>query len=107
MKRYILVDSKIVEDKQTKDKLLFLTMYRLGSKMKNGGIWHPKKDESISCVCFHESKDKLNFDMYKDIYPGALFDITFGINDITQKVYVATCTLVSGTNMFTAQDVYL
>lgn len=36
MKRYILVDIRESEDAKTKEKLLFLTLAKLASKMKNG-----------------------------------------------------------------------
>lgn len=39
MKRFLVVSVKEGEDSKTKEKLLFVSMYRMPSKMKNGGLW--------------------------------------------------------------------
>ena len=53
MKRCILVSSRENKDKETGDELLFLTLYRLPSKMKNGGLWYPKSCEAIVTACIN------------------------------------------------------
>lgn len=53
MKRCILVSVRPQKDKETNDDLLFLTLYRLPNKMKNGGLWHPKKDEQVINACIN------------------------------------------------------
>ena len=40
MKRFLVVSVKEGEDSKTKEKLLFVSMYRMPSKMKNGGLWY-------------------------------------------------------------------
>lgn len=107
MKRCILVDLRTNKDKETGDELMFLTLVRLPSKMSNGGLWHPKQNEMMVNVCVNKSKNKEDYEKFQQVHPGALFDITFGINDFNNKTYVATCTLVPNTNKLTPNELYL
>ena len=107
MKRCILVDSRTNKNEQTGDELLFLTLVKLPAKMSNGGLWHHKANELVINVCIPKSTKQEDFEKYSTILPGALFDITYGYNDFNGKSFVATCTLVDGTNMFTPQEVYV
>ena len=103
MKRYILVDVRESEDAKTKEKLLFLTLFKLASKMKNGGLWHPKKAEQISYYCINGTKDPKKYEEFKKYLPGTLFDVQFGVNDFNGTLYIATCELVPGTNIYDAK----
>ena len=107
MKRCILVSIRENVDKETSDKLLFLTLYRLPSKMKNGGLWHSKSSEALVNVCINATRDLDRYNRFKDIKPGALFDITFGVNDLNNKTYVAICEFVVNTDVYSDSDVYL
>lgn len=107
MKRYILVDVRISKDKETNDNLLFMKMYRLASAMKNGGLWHPKDSEALCNVCINQTKQPEEYEKYSKVNPGALFDITFGINDFNNKSFVATCVLVPGSNVHKSTDTYI
>ena len=107
MKRCILVDSRTNKDEKTKDELLFMTLYCLATKSKKGGLWHPKKNDAEINVCFNKTKAPHDYEAYIKCVPGALFDITFGVNDFTNKTFVATCTLVPGSNIYTEEQVYL
>lgn len=106
MKRMILVDVRISKDEKNGDNLLWLTLYRLASQMKNGGLWHAKKDESITYVCFSQLKNPQEYNDYQKCNPGTLFDITFGLNDFNNKSYVATCVMVPNSNKHKYDDVY-
>ena len=106
MKRCILVSCRIQKDKETNDNLMFLVLYRLPSVMSNGGLWYPKTNEAIVNVCVNETKDKQKYDQLLKINPGALFDITYGVNDFTQKTFVALCDLVPGSNLHSSVDLY-
>lgn len=98
MKRYILVDIRESEDAKTKEKLLFLTLAKLASKMKNGGLWHPKKADQISYYCINGSKDPVKYEEFKKYQPGTLFDVQFAVNDFNGTFFISTCELVPGTN---------
>ena len=43
MKRCILVATRQTKDKESGDALLFLTLCDLPKRMKNGGLFYPKK----------------------------------------------------------------
>ena len=107
MKRFILVGVRQGKDDKTKDDLLFLTLFKLPSKMKNGGLWHPKSAESIIYYCVNKTKNAEEYEKYSKVYPGTLFDVTFAVNDFNNKSYIATCVMVPGTNLYTDADLYI
>ena len=106
MKRCIVVSIREQQDKETKDELLFITCYALATKMKKGGLYYPKKSDAIINVCINKTKTPMDYDLFKTVLPGALVDITYGINEFTNKTFVAKCDLVPGTNIFSLDDVY-
>ena len=107
MKRCILVGHRTGTDKETKDELLFVSLVRLPSKMKDGGLWYPKKDELFVTACINKSRKPDEFKKFSDLLPGTLIDVTFGINDFNGKVVVAGLDIVEGTNIFDAETVYV
>ena len=46
MKRGILLSVREQKDSNTGEDVLFATAYALPSRMKNGGLWYPKKEDS-------------------------------------------------------------
>lgn len=107
MKRYILVNARVNKDKETNANLLFLTMAKLPSKMKDGGLWHPKKDELILTACINEQNKPQDFKDFSTLNPGTLIDVIFGLNDFTQKVVVESLQVVPGTNMYSNDELYI
>ncbi len=107
MKRCILVSVRPQKDKETNDDLLFLTLYRLPNKMKNGGLWHPKKDEVIVNACINGKNKPEEYKNFSKILPGALIDVTFALNEFSNKTYVERVELVEGTNLFDEKLLYL
>ena len=107
MKRCILVSVRPQKDKETNDDLLFLTMYRLPGKMKNGGLWYPKKDEQIINACINAKHRKDEYDFFLTLLPGAIVDVTFALNEFTNKTYVERVDLVEGTDIYTEEMLYL
>ncbi len=107
MKRSILVSARVGNDKETGDELLFLTFCRLPSKMSNGGLWHPKQNELLVSACVNKSRKPADFEMYRRILPGALFDLTMGVNDFTGKTFVAAFDLVEGAPVFREDMLYV
>ena len=70
MKRCILVSVRPQQDKETNDDLLFLTLFRLPNKMKNGGLWHAKKDEQLVNVCINAKHKPEEYADFLKILPG-------------------------------------
>ena len=105
-KRCIVVDLRLNKDEKTNDELLFLTLYRLPTKMKNGGLWHPRSNESVVNVCINKTKEPESFVKMLNVLPGSLVDVTFGINDFTNKTFVAKTELVV-VNPIKVEDIYI
>lgn len=107
MKRCILIDLRTNKDKETGDDLMFLTLSKLPTKMNNGGLYHPKQTEMLINVCINKKTKQEDYEQFSKVNPGALFDVTFAVNDFNGKIYVATCTLVPETNKHTQEELYL
>ena len=107
MKRCILVGVRTNKDEKTGDDLLFLSLVRLASRMKDGGLWHPKKDELYVTACINKSRKPDEYAKYSKLIPGTLIDVVFGVNDYTGKVVVASIDVVPGTDVFDEETVYV
>ena len=106
MKRFLVCSVRKGEDEKTKGELLFITMYRLPSKMKDGGLWFPKKDEQLAVACISKDRAPKDYEDLLSLLPGTLVDVTFGFNDFNQQSFVAKVDVVPGSNVFTESDVY-
>ncbi len=90
MKRFVVCDIKDGQDKDTKENLVFLTMYRIPSPMKDSGkLWHTKQSEAITVACAGANRNADDYKKYKAMQVGTIVDVTFGINDFTNKAVVA------------------
>lgn len=107
MRRYILISTRQNKDEKTGDELLFLTLSKLPSKMNNGGLWYPKKDELIINSCINKSRSPEEYEKMQNVLPGTLIDVTFGLNDYTNKAYVIKTDVVPGTDVYTEDMLYL
>ena len=107
MRRCILISTRQNTDEKTGDELLFLTLTRLPNRMTNGGLWYPKKDELILNACINKTKNPEDFMKMLKILPGTLVDVTFGLNEYTNKPYVFKMDVVQGTDVFTEDLLYL
>ena len=107
MKRTILISTRQNKDEKTGDELLFLTLSKLPNKMNNGGLWYPKKDELIINTCINKSRSPEEYEKMLKILPGALVDVTLGLNEYNNKVYVVKTDVVPGTDMYTEDMLYL
>ena len=107
MRRCILVSSRCNKDEKTGDELLFLTLFRLPNKMNNGGLWYPKKDDLIINACINKANKPEDYEKMLKILPGALVDVTFGLNEHNNKVYVVKTDVVPGTDVYTEDMLYL
>ena len=106
MKRFLVVSVKEGEDQKTKEKLLFVTMYRLPSRMRNGGLWYPKNTEALSVACYSLARSPEEFEKYRLLCPGALVDVTFGVNDFNGKTFVSDIAEVEQ-SAYTDADLYV
>jgi hypothetical protein len=107
MKRCVLVSIRERQDETTKDELLFLTCYALPRVMTNGGLYYPKNADAIINVCINKTRAPMDYETFKNVYPGALVDIQHALNEVTNKRFVSKCDLVPNTNIYSPQDVYL
>lgn len=89
MVKCIICDSRDGEDKETKEKLVFLTMYRIPNLTAKGTLWHTKQSEAITCACAGEKRTPNLYKSYKDMAVGTVVNVTFGVNDFTNKTIVA------------------
>ena len=107
MKRTMLVDIRNGKDNESGDELLFLTLYVLPTRMKNGGLWHQKKNEAIINACVNATRKPELYARLQTILPGALVDISFAINEFNQKTYVDAIVPVYEENPYTEAALYL
>ena len=107
MRRCILISTRQNKDEKTGDELLFLTLARLPNKMTNGGLWYPKKDELILNTCINKTKNPDEFENMAGVLPGALIDVTFGLNEYTNKAYVLKTDVVDATELYSEDMLYL
>ena len=103
-KRCLVVSNKIVVDSKSNDRLLYLVLYRLPNRTKNGGLWYPKSTESVVNVCVNEKREPEKFSRLSTFAYGSCVDISFGLNENTEKTYVASVELVPNTS-FLKDDV--
>lgn len=94
MKRAIIVGVKESKDTKTGDDLLFITCFKLPSKMKNGGLWFPKSSEAVVTACVNNTKAPQDYEVFRNVLPGTLCDLTLGINDFNGKSYIAKIDIV-------------
>ena len=106
-RRCLVVSNKLGTDEKTKDTLLYLAAYRLPTKRKDGGLWYPKSSEAIVNVCVNKTRDPEKFNRLSSIQYGALVDIDFGVNEFTDKTYVASVELVPNTSFLTDDILFI
>ena len=106
-RRCLVVCNKLGTDEKTKDTLMYLTLYRLPTKRKDGGLWYPKSSEAIVNVCVNKTRDPEKFNRLSSIQYGALVDIDFGVNEFTDKTYVASVELVPNTSFLTDDVLFI
>ena len=106
-RRCLVVCNKLGTDEKTKDTLMYLTLYRLPTKRKDGGLWYPKSSEAIVNVCVNKTRDPEKFNRLSSIQYGALVDIDFGVNEFTDKAYVASVELVPNTSFLTDDILFI
>ena len=104
MKKVLLVQARISEDKKTKERLLFVTFVNLPTKNAQGNIWHPKNDEVITVSCFGEDRAPALFAKLRKVTPGTLCGVTYGVNDFSNKFFVSDDEILK--EAYTEADIY-
>ena len=104
MKKVILAQARVAEDKNTKERLLWTTFVDLPSKGKNGTVWYPLKSEICLGHCFGEDRHPEIFALLRKAVPGTLLGLTFGFNDRTNKPYVQNVIVLK--EGYTENDIY-
>ena len=107
MKRCILLSVREQKDSNTGEDVLFATAYRLPARMKNGGLWYPKKDESTYTRCVKKNSNPEDYEYLSKLLPGCLVDVELGLNEFTEKTFVSSMKLVKGTNIFDEQILFV
>jgi len=105
MKRCIVVGVRQNVDEKTNEKILFVTLCQLPSKMKNGGLWYPKKAELISTACFGEQRNATAFEQFSKLGIGSLVEVVYGVNEFTGNPFVANLN-VKQESVYTEADLY-
>lgn len=104
MKKVLLVQARVSEDKKTKERLLFVTFVNLPTKNAQGNIWYPKNDELITVSCFGEDRAPALFALLRKAIPGTLCGLTYGVNDFNNKLFVANVEILK--EAYTEADIY-
>lgn len=108
MKRCVIVSVKPSKDPKTGDDLLFIALYRLPGKMKNGGLWFPKPAECVINYCINKTHQPELYETFSKILPCTLADVTFALNEFNNKTYVSQVDIVKDTeNIFEGSLLYV
>ena len=104
MKKVLLVQARISEDKKTKERLLFVTFVNLPTKNAQGNIWYPKNDEVVTVSCFGEDRASALFAKLRKVTPGTLCGVTYGVSDFGNKLFVSDVEILK--EAYTEADIY-
>lgn len=105
MKKVLLVQARISEDKKTKERLLFVTFVNLPTKnAQTGNIWYPKNDELTTVSCFGEDRAPELYGLLRKATPGTLCGLTYGVNDFNNRLFVANVEILK--EGYTDADIY-
>ena len=107
MKIGILLSVREQKDKDTGEDVLFATAYALPSKWKDGVLWYPKKEDSTYVRCVKKENNPEEYEYLSKLLPGCLVDITLGLNEFTNKTFVASMKLVKGTDVYDEATLYV
>lgn len=88
MKKVILAQARVAEDKETKERIVFATFLNLPSKGSNNKVWYPLKADLTVVCCFGEDRAPEKFALLRKAMPGTLMGITYGFNERTNKPFV-------------------
>lgn len=105
MKKALVVDVRKGQDKEKQNNVLYITLYKLPSKMKDGALWHPKKDEAVVIASFSEKYAPEDYNKLQTLPLGSICDIVYGVNDFNDKTFIAKLNVVVE-GVYTDKDLY-
>lgn len=107
MSRVLVCSTRVGEDKDTNDSVLYMATWRMPTYTSKGLLWYPKKDESISYIVVRRAEKPQTFEEFRHVLPGTLLEVYYGVNDLTGKSYVDHFAVVPGTAVLKAEDLYM
>lgn len=112
MIRCVLVAKREFKDEKTNEEGIFLILYSLARQVKKDGVstgklYTPKSNDALITAFISKGRKAQDYNDYLSIHPGALVDVHYGVNEVTQKAYIQKCELVPGTNLYKPEDLYL
>ena len=106
MKRAIVLQVRESENKQNNnEKAAWVTVGLLPAKMKSGNLFYPRSTETCVSTCAGVLTKPDNYEKFRKLAIGSIVDLTYGINEFTNKPFVADISVVCE-SPFTAEDLY-
>lgn len=106
MKRAIVLQVRESENKQNNnEKTVWVTVGLLPSKMRNGNLYYPRTTDVCVSTCAGALTKPDNYEKFRKLAIGSLVDLTYGMNEFTNKPFVADVA-VACESPFTADDLY-
>lgn len=106
MKRAIVLQVRESENKQNNnEKTVWVTVGLLPSKMKSGNLFYPKTTDICVSTCAGILTKPDNYDKFRKLAIGSIVDLSYGVNEFNNKVYVTDISVVCD-SPFEAKDLF-
>lgn len=107
MVKAILVAKREYIDEKTQDHIMYLTLYEMGKKTKDGNaIFNKRPSDAIINTAINKTKKPQTYSDFQQIHPGSLINVYYEVSD-SRKAYIKSMELVPGTNLYKPEDLYL
>lgn len=108
MNRCILVSKRMGKNKEKTEDVIYLTLAKLPSKMKDGvTLFYPKKEDLIISTAVTAKSTNADFVEFANALEGCLVDVAYNLNPYTMKPVISSMKTVPGSDAFTTTDLYL
>ena len=98
MKRAIVLSVRQSEDTKTGENNCWVTLGVMPSKMLNSGnIFYPKTTDILVSTCAGEIRSPDKFKKYKNLKIGDVMDISYGVNERSNQIFVDNLQMVKET----------
>lgn len=105
MKRAMVMSVRPTVDKKTGDNVVYVTLYDMGNRNKEGVIFTAKSGEAVRTAFANEVRTPEKYAKYKSLTIGSLCNLDLGVNDFDGKVYVSNLEVIHD-SPFTLDDIY-
>ena len=109
-KKAILVSNRKSVNKETNAEVRWLTMFELPREFttKEGkkDLWYPKKEDALLNYCVDSVKQPDDFIRLSFVPEGAICIVNFGVNEYTNKTFIASVDIVKDTDKYTPDMLY-